>query len=49
MPAVIVSNDGKNLSKIRVENILLFTAKPGIRNYKVNNFDERRTRRHTFM
>ena len=50
IPAVIASTDSKYLSKIRVENVLLFTAKQGgLRKYKVKFFDVRRTRRHTFM
>ena len=49
IPAVIASNDSKCLSKIRLENELLFTAKQGLRKYKVKYFDVRRARRHTFL
>ena len=49
IPVVIASNDSKYLSKIRVENILLFTAKQELRKYEVNYFDVRHTRRHTFL
>ena len=49
IPAVIASNDGKNFNTVRVENILLLSAKQGIRKYNVKIFDVRRTRRHTFM
>ena len=46
---MIASTGGKYFSKIRVENILLLTARQGLRKYKVKLCDVRRTRRHTFM
>ena len=46
---MIASNNGMYLSKIRMENILLFTAKQGLRKYKVKMIDVRRAGRHTFV
>ena len=46
---MIASTNDKYCSKIHVENVLLLTAKQGLRKYKVKIRDVRRTRRHIFM